>query len=578
VASYYAPVRPVEQGQTLELTRGMVFLDGVMLRQITDVAAFERTSGVFMVPADGKSLLVRLPFDREPHGLTFEITTREQVFAPRELRKNFIHLEGLTFEHGANGLGVPQFGMVSSSKGKYWILEDCKFRWACTAGLDVGEMAWYPPPGRKDNPSPSTGKLDFNKTIRRCTFSNNGVAGMWSYGGGPMLVEDCIVERNRWQPSEHAEDGGIKCHGIGRSVFRNNLFRDNDSFGLWLDVVSANNRITGNLFIGNRNAGVFVERTAPTTLVDNNISLFTRSWTYRQLTMADGFYNHQSSNVIFAHNLSMSNAGFGFRNVLWGANDGSNSFNPYTCKVSHNRVVNNIAYANSRGAIGLPVDQKFCFSNSSDHNFIWGAASAPLFELERGVSDAVGLAGQIENVIAVHNIAPQEALMLHRWKSGQLGPEVGDMRHGGPRVGLPVWQKLRGFDTHSVVGALPVCLAYRDGRLYLHVKRPDKLYSSSTQYSESGQVIGARPDSYGLLSDVECPRLPYITYDYFGKPRPPDRPTTVGPIQDLDKIAGGDKPIELLLWPNASPDRPPATEVQIDIEPESIVGDWEKEK
>lgn len=576
VPSFYEPVRPVEPEEDTQMTRGMVFIEGQPLRQIIDPAAFERASGVFMVPADGKSILVRLPFDREPHGLTFEITTREQAFAPRELGKNFIRLKGLTFEHGANGFGVPQFGMVSSSRGRYWIIEECTFRWAGTAGLDMGEMAWYTPPGRTSKPSPSTGKLDFDKIVRRCTFADNGVVGVWSYGGGPHLVEDCVFERNRWRSIEIAEDGGIKCHAVSNSVFRNNLFRENDTYALWLDVVGSNNRITQNLFIDNRNAGVFIERTARTTLVDNNICLFTRPWTYSQMTQSDGFYNHQASNVIFAHNLSMGNYGFGYRCILWGGNDSSNSFHPYKAKVSHNRILNNIAYANARGAVSLPVDQKFCWGNISDHNFIWGAANAPLFELQRGVADRAELVSWIERGIAEHQIPIAEALMLHRWKGGQLGPEVGDMRHTGPLVGLPIWQKVRGFDTHSVVGTLPVCQAYRDGRIVLHVKRPKKTYGASKMYSESGQAIGARPQSYGDLNEVECPRLPYIKYDYFGKLRPTDQPPTVGPIQDLPQIAGGDRAVEIVLWPNASPDRPPATEMQIDIEPRSFIGDWEK--
>ena len=578
IATYYAPVRPVEADEPLELTRGMLFLDGRPLRQITDVNAFRFASGVFMVRADGRHLLVRLPLDRSPQGLTFEITTREQVFAPRELGKNFIRLQGLRFEHSANGLGTPQMGMVSSSKGRYWIFEDCHFRWAGTAGLDMGEMAWYTPPGRASNPSPSEGALDFDKTVRRCAFTDNGMAGIWSYGGGPHLVEDCVFERNNRRGRWHAEEAGLKCHDISSSVFRNNLFRDNNSWGLWIDVGHHNNRVTQNLFINNLKGGVFIERSAGTTLVDNNICIGTNSFPMYNMSQADGFYNHQASNVTFAHNLSMGNAGFGFRHLMWGANDGSNSFNPHTVKISHNRVVNNIAYANGRGAISLPVDQKFCWDNFSDHNFIWGAAGAPLFELGRGGVDRGELVAWIEKEIVEHQIPPQEALMLHRWKEGRLGPQVGDMRHAGPLVGLPVWRALRGFDTHSVVGAVRLFLAYRDGRIVLHTRRPRKIHGESASYSESGVVVGARPESYGRLADVECTHLPTIRHDYFGADRPGDRPPTVGPIQDLDRIAGGGAPVEIVLWPNASPDRPPGTAMQIKIEPKSIVGDWEKKK
>jgi len=378
---YYAPVRPAEPGEKLQVTRGMLFLDGQPLRQITSADAFERTSGVFMIPADGKSILLRLPFDQSPEGLVFEITTREQAFAPREVGKNFIRLQGLNFEHAGNGLGVPQFGMVSPTAGKYWIFEDCTFRWAGTCGLDIGRVAWYKPPGRERKGSPSTGKLDFNMVVRRCTFADNGQAGLWCYAGDSILVEDSVFERNNWLGRFHWEEAGLKCHDTGDSLFRNNLFRHNDGWGLWLDCTGANMRITGNLFIGNMNGGVFIERSPGVTLIDNNISMYNYPMSFRQMTHSDGFYNHHSANVIFAHNLSYGNSGFGFRCLLWGGYDSSNPFNPYTVKVSHNRILNNIAYANARGAVALPVDQKFCWNNFSDYNLFWGAASAPLFQL-----------------------------------------------------------------------------------------------------------------------------------------------------------------------------------------------------
>lgn len=47
IATYFAPVRPVEADQPLELIRGMLFLDGRPLRQITDVSASRFGSGVF---------------------------------------------------------------------------------------------------------------------------------------------------------------------------------------------------------------------------------------------------------------------------------------------------------------------------------------------------------------------------------------------------------------------------------------------------------------------------------------------------------------------------------------------------
>jgi len=314
---YEDPVRPAEPGEPLSQTRGMIFADGRPLRQVINPAQFDLTTGAFMVGREGKHILARFPYDKAPGDFELEIVTREQVFAPKAMWLSFIRLKGLTFEHAGTGNGPPQMAMVSATRGKHWIFEDCTFRWSGTGGLDIGRAYWGNLPNRERVDSQSTGKLEFGMIVRRCNFLDNGTAGLWCYAHGrSILVEDCVFERNNWLGRRTWEEGAIKCHGVRSSVFRNNLFRDNDTFALWLDICGPNNRITQNLFINNLNTGVFVEAMAGPTLIDNNIAIGTRPFTYRSMTMADGFYNHQSSNVIFAHNLSFGNAGYGFRNVL----------------------------------------------------------------------------------------------------------------------------------------------------------------------------------------------------------------------------------------------------------------------
>jgi len=178
----------------------------------------------------------------------------------------------------------------------------------------------------------------------------------------------------------------------------------------------------------------------------------------------------------------------------------------------------------------------------------------------------------VAETIDREGISPHEAVQLNRWKDGSLGPNVGDMRHAGPMVGLPLWQALTSCDAHSVVGPLPELIAYADGRITLRLKKPDK--PSGPNKGETEEVVGARPESYADLSDVNCLPLPYIKHDYFGRPRPTDRSPTVGPIENLTEIAR--ERTQILLWPNAFPDRPPASEMRIKLERKSIVGDWEK--
>ena len=567
VEDYYSPVRPTEPGKPLAVTRGAIFLDGKPLKQITDPKMFDYTSGVFLVAADGEHVLTRLPLDRVPQGVEFEIVVREQCFAPRDLRIPFIHLKDLHFEHAANGNGVPQMGMVSTSRGRHWIFEDCSFRWAGTCGLDVGDMAWYHPPGRGDDKDFSVGELDFTITVRRCTISDNGTVGLWCYGGGrSLLVEDCVIERNNRLGRLTWEEAGIKCHGVQDCVFRNNLIKDNDSYGLWLDGSWGNNRITQNLFIGNMNCGVMLESIPLTTVVDNNIIAYTRPFTFCTMTQADGVYTHQASNMIIAHNLSFGNIGFGLRAVLLASN--LPAYPEGVARVSNNRLLNNIVYANGRGAISLPMKQRLSSDNVSSGNLIWGATDAPLFELQRGVMEPAKLVSMIEEVLAQHNIPANQAPLLDMWKAGKLGPEVGDMRHNGPLVGLPVWRAVLGLENDSVVGPLPKFHFYSDGRIVMQL---DPMSGFPTPERRAGldemEPHGSKPEFYAKLGDVKCERLDFVKYDYFGHPRPDDGPVAVGPIQDLQQLAGGEGETIIELWPNASPARPPGKAMRVKIKP-----------
>ena len=64
---------------------------------------------------------LRLRGDRSPRGKTFEITTREQIFAPEKRGLSFIRLSGLRFFHAGNGIPIPapQRGAVSATAGTH---------------------------------------------------------------------------------------------------------------------------------------------------------------------------------------------------------------------------------------------------------------------------------------------------------------------------------------------------------------------------------------------------------------------------------------------------------------------------
>ena len=566
---FYAPNRPSASDAFPPTVRGMIFADRRRLVQARCLTDFAAATDVFFVAADGGSVYARFK-DNNPAAHFYEIATREQVFAPKTTGVAFIRVKGFVMEHGANRPAHLQYGMVSPSSsnggGWHWIIEDNVIRWAGACGLDIGVGYWGP--GRRTTRSSIDEEIgatpSWRHWIKGNAITDNGHAGIWSIGGSTnAIIEYNRFERNCWQNTIHmVEAASLKMHGCSGVVIRGNLVRDNDNFGLWIDVAGPNNRITQNLLLNNMTAGVFIEGMWGHTMVDNNIAAFTRAFAFKQMNMGDGFYNHQASHVTFAHNLALGNTGYGFRCLMWGL-QGANAFPDGRVRVSHNRVLNNIAYANGRGAVCLPLDQKHCKDNRSDHNFIWGASGLPLFELGRAILPPSVMMATVEAAMKKAGVGPDQVPFLTQWKSGEMGPNVGDIRHYGPVVSLPVWRAAAGRDFHSVVGPLPIFWLTRAGQMQVNLNIPDRPVGDSP--GDGPEAVGAKPENYRRLDEVNCVRIPEIVCDYFGNPRPADAAPTVGPFQDLKQLGQGEKePVFLHLWPLDPSRQLPAESLRLD--------------
>lgn len=549
----YLTNRPAPGDEFPPATRGMIFMDSRKLAQARSLTDFATGVDIFFVSPDGKSVYARFG-DNNPQAHFFEITTREQVFAPRSTGVNFIRVKGFILEHGATTMMFPQYGMVSPSsvtRGWHWIIEDNIIRWSNACGLDIGMGYWGP--GRSQSRSEINEEIGekprWSHWIRGNAITDNGQAGIWSIGRSEnSIIEYNRIERNGWQNNiHHVEAAGLKMHGASGVVIRGNLVRDNDCWGLWLDICGGNNRLTQNLMISNMLAGCHIEGMWGHTLVDNNISAFHRTHAFYQMNLGDGFYGHQSSHVTFAHNLAFANTGYGFRLLMWGKG-GAHVFPDGKMRVSHNRVVNNIAYANGRGAVCLPLDQEHCKDNLSDYNFLWGASGLPLFELGRAILPPSQMMATVEAAMKKAGVGADQVPFLTQWKSGQMGPNVGDMRHFGPVVSLPVWQAAQGHDRHSVVGPLPTLWLTHAGQVEVNLNIPEGPVGQCP--GDGPEVVGAKPENYRRLGWVKCEPIPEIVCDYFGNPRPQDAAPTVGPFQDLTQLGQDEKrTVFLHLWP-----------------------------
>ncbi len=293
-----------KQEPGFDLRRGQVFLDGKPLTQVGGFEQLGTTENAFWVEENGGAVHVRLSGNASPEGKTFEITTREQVFAPVLRGLSFIRLRGLRVRHAGNGIPIPppQRGAISATQGTHWIIEDCEVGHANTIGIDLGGQWWA-----------FRGKgVQGWHIVRRCNIHHCGIAGICAWhnvSNQSLLIEDNLIADNGLLPcTSHFETGGIKIHFPVNSLLRRNVFlRNLHSAALWLDGFSTNTRITQNVFADTAASpfgSIFLEITNGPNLVDNN--LIVNSQTH-------GVYEHDAARMTVAQNLIAGGTGSAVR-------------------------------------------------------------------------------------------------------------------------------------------------------------------------------------------------------------------------------------------------------------------------
>ncbi len=283
---------------TFDQRCGQIFVDGVQLKQVSLYWDLQEGDARFWVEENGMTVHVRLPADAKPNKLAFEITTREQVFAPDTRFLNYIRVKGFHMFHAANGVPIPppQKGLLSSTSGHHWIIEDCEIGYANTLGMDVGGQFWW-------NLAP--GKMQGYHIIRRNHIHHCGISAVSAWMGANyvanenLLIEDNLITDNCWMPvTEHYESAGIKLHTTRNSIIRRNVFlRTAYGSSLWLDGYIFNTRVTRNVFYDTSSplfGHVFLEINDGPNLVDNNIMM---------KSTAHGYYQHDVGHTVLIQNL-----------------------------------------------------------------------------------------------------------------------------------------------------------------------------------------------------------------------------------------------------------------------------------
>lgn len=353
------------------LRRGMIYVDGVPLKQVQLYRLMQNTPGSYWVEEDGMKVHFRMPDNGSPKGHLIEVSCREQNFVPVKPYQSYIKVKGLTMMHAANGAPVPQKGALSCGRGHHWIIEECVIRYANALGMDIGHEAWSL---KRDS-----NRMIGHTVLRRNQILDSGVCGIAGYGAAYCLIEDNLIARTGWQHMEYGwEASALKLHECVDSVFRRNIFRDSDNCdGLWLDCNNYNDRITQNLFLNicSPHAMIFLEcnrggENPREILIDNNILWGSQNYEKEKqkketitidsthwnepfdlsAPVGEGIAGYGSDDIHIANNLIGNVDGMGYsQNVIRGRMEEGRG------GMSRNSVVrNNVFYDCRSGSVRLP--------------------------------------------------------------------------------------------------------------------------------------------------------------------------------------------------------------------------------
>lgn len=370
------PPPPWEKGQQPDgqLRRGQLFFHGEPLVQKLSYAELLQHDNAFWVEPDGAAVHVRLQRDASPVGHSFEITKREQVFAPAE-RASFIRVKGLRIFHAANAVPIPlpQHGALSAATGHHWIIEDCEIGYANTLGMDIGGQWWG-----------MAGEMTGCMIVRRCRVHHCGVAGICGWharANQQMLVEDnLIADCGSLRVRDHYETAAIKLHRVTGSLIRRNILLHNrNCAAIWLDGENTNTRVTQNLIYDTSNTpfgSFFSEINDGPVLFDNNIIIGSEE---------HGVYEHDAGHLAVLQNLIANGRGTA---VYLKAGDPGRFAGSRIFQDEH-RVYGNIL-AGFQGYVQIPNQ-----TSRSDGNLLGGlgATNATPFQVCLPESKRLNLAG-----------------------------------------------------------------------------------------------------------------------------------------------------------------------------------------
>ena len=263
ISEWGRPGEPEWMNRAL-LYRGSVYMDGKPMKQVLNYGELAKTENAFWVEDPGLRLHMHFANDLDT-SKTFEITTREQLFAPKDFGLAYIKISGFAFEYAADGLPVPQRAAVSAMRGHHWIIENNRIEWVNACGLDIGSQTFDAEPM----------KIGGGHIVRNNIIRNIGICGIAGLKLDHTLIENNLIENVGYLDMErNCESAGLKFHEPHNTLIRQNIFRHiHHASGLWFDTNSENCRIANNVFVDiiTLYAGVLMEINYEQNLIDHNI-------------------------------------------------------------------------------------------------------------------------------------------------------------------------------------------------------------------------------------------------------------------------------------------------------------------
>lgn len=108
-------VRPIDEKEPLPETLGQIYIDHAPMRQVNGKSALEETENSFLVPADGREILVHPPDGKDISKCSVELTVRAQCFHPNFEGSLLMNVSGIRVEH-ASELGAFCIGKFNSMR------------------------------------------------------------------------------------------------------------------------------------------------------------------------------------------------------------------------------------------------------------------------------------------------------------------------------------------------------------------------------------------------------------------------------------------------------------------------------